>query len=99
MHGKLLFLFPDYKPGDWVLHDEGAGPFIKRWRRPEPEPNAADLNAVTPQQESRAYKEYLGERRANELSDIDLAWTNVLAPKLGMSPQELRQALRAELRG
>lgn len=45
----LAYLFPDGKPlDDWVLQDDGAGPYIKAWRRAEKQPTLAELQAAEP---------------------------------------------------
>ena len=52
MHKKLLYLFPDYKYGDWEIIDfrDGRGPQIAKWNRPEPQPSTKTLDAVTDEQ-------------------------------------------------
>ena len=47
IHESLLHIFPDYKEGDWEIMDLGQGAFINRWGRPEPQPPAGQINAVT----------------------------------------------------
>lgn len=69
LHSKLLHLFPNYTEGDWELQDNGAGAYISIWNRPEPRPNAATLNAVTPQQQANARK---AQRKKGILSDIKI---------------------------
>lgn len=49
LHQVLAHLFPDGKPlDDWVLQDDGAGPYIKAWRRAEKQPTDAELKAAEP---------------------------------------------------
>ena len=45
----LLFLFPGitfYPGGDCLLQDDGAGPYIAQWNRPEPQPTPAEIAAA-----------------------------------------------------
>ena len=46
MHGALTYLFPGAKPGDWLLQDDGEGPFIAAWNRAEPQPTASQIAAA-----------------------------------------------------
>jgi hypothetical protein len=56
MHNALLMLFPDFKPGDWVLQNDGdgRGPYIKSWNRPEPQPTPEQIAAVAPAANTKA---------------------------------------------
>ncbi len=47
----LRYLFPDCNlgpGGDIAVRDDGAGPYIARWSRPEPQPTPAEIAAATP---------------------------------------------------
>jgi hypothetical protein len=59
MHNTLVFLFPDYKPNDWILQDDidGIGPYIKQWNRPEPQPTQADIDAAAPLAQAKMEKD------------------------------------------
>lgn len=46
MNGELVYLFPGAKPGDWLLQDDGAGPYIKAWNRAEAQPTPAQITAA-----------------------------------------------------
>lgn len=46
MHDALMFLFPGAKWGDWLLQDDGDGPYIKEWRRAEPLPTAGEIETA-----------------------------------------------------
>lgn len=47
----LSYMFPgiSFLPGagDCDLRDDGAGPYIAAWRRPEPQPTPAEITAAT----------------------------------------------------
>lgn len=47
LHAKLLTLFPDHKREDWILVDDGNGPYIFAWNRSEPKPTVDEINAVS----------------------------------------------------
>lgn len=51
MYYKLLYLFSDLKDSEFTLQDDGQGPYISQWNRPDPQPTQAELDAVTPAQE------------------------------------------------
>lgn len=42
----LAYLFPNGSQHDWVLQDDGEGPYIAAWRRPEPQPTQAEIEAA-----------------------------------------------------
>ena len=43
----LLHMFPDGVPRrDWLVQDNGGGPFIAEWRLPQPQPTPAELAAA-----------------------------------------------------
>ena len=45
---RVRALFPGKVNGiDYLLRDDGAGPFLDLWTGPEPEPSDAELAAVT----------------------------------------------------
>lgn len=46
MQDALIYLFPQSLPGDWVLQDDGKGPYIKIWNRPEPIPTTEQLETA-----------------------------------------------------
>lgn len=46
-HNALLFLFPGYRDGDWVLQNDGEGSYIAQWNRTEPQPTQEQIEAVT----------------------------------------------------
>ena len=46
MQDVLTYLFPGAKPGDWLLQDDGAGPYIKAWSRAEPQPTPTQITAA-----------------------------------------------------
>lgn len=52
----LRYLFPDAQPGDWRLLDEGDGPRIHAWNRPEPQPTPAQIAAVAEPARIAAFK-------------------------------------------
>ena len=31
LYKTLMYLFPDAKEKDWLLQDDGDGPYIKKW--------------------------------------------------------------------
>ena len=49
MHKRLLYLFPDFEDGDWVIQDDkdGRGPWLAEWNRPEDMPSSAAINTVS----------------------------------------------------
>lgn len=51
MYNALLMLFPDAKEGDWLLQDDGEGPYIKELNRVEPQPTEAEIEAAIPASE------------------------------------------------
>ena len=43
----LAYMFPKGRSFiDWVVKDDGAGPFIETWNRPEPQPTPAEIAAA-----------------------------------------------------
>jgi hypothetical protein len=94
---KLRALFPDYKDGDWELSFNGQTHYLK-WNRQEPEPTPAQINSVTDAQVFAAEKDRNGEERMAKLDDVTKSLIQVLAPRLGITPQTLRQELKAELK-
>ena len=43
----LQYMFPDGRPlVDWIVQDDGEGPFISKWMRPEPQPTPAQIAAA-----------------------------------------------------
>lgn len=68
LHETLCHLFPNWKVGDWMLCDVGAGAFIAKWNRPEPEPTLAQLNEAAPQVARQGTWEAIKAKR-DHLSD------------------------------
>ena len=95
---KIRALFPDYKDGDWELSFNASSGYHLKWNRPELEPTPAQIDAVTDLQVTAAEKDRKGEDGITRLSAMDKAWIQVLAPRLGITPQILRQELKAELK-
>lgn len=53
LYRAIKHLFPGIANGEFSLQDDGAGPYIARWSRPEPKPTPEQLAAVvipTPEQ-------------------------------------------------
>ena len=53
MYREIQHLFPGIADSEFLLQDDGAGPYIARWGRPEPEPSPDQIAAVaipTPEQ-------------------------------------------------
>jgi hypothetical protein len=46
MYQAIRFLFPGITDAEFSLRDDGAGPYIERWDRPEPKPTPGQLAAV-----------------------------------------------------
>lgn len=92
MHNKLLHLFPDYKAGDWILQDNGQGPFIRVWNRREPKPAQETIDSVSEEQETKAMK-----KDKARIDQITLALLKVLAVRLNIPFGQLRAELLEEL--
>lgn len=46
MYHAIKHLFPGIQDAEFSLRDDGAGPYIERWNRPEPKPTPEQLAAV-----------------------------------------------------
>jgi hypothetical protein len=46
MYQAIKQLFPGIADSEFTLQDDGKGPYIARWDRPEPQPTAEELAAV-----------------------------------------------------
>jgi hypothetical protein len=46
MQLAIKHLFPGISDSEFALQDDGAGPYIAHWRRPEPMPTPQELAAV-----------------------------------------------------
>lgn len=96
-HEKLLHLYPDYQEGDWELidHKDGKGAFIAKWNRADRRPTKAELDAVTPTQETTAKRQR--EVKDNfELSKKDKVIIQWIADRTGgATPAQIRSELWA----
>jgi len=95
LQASLLYLFPDYQNGDWVLQDDkdGNGPRIAEWNRPEPQPPQGQIDAVTPEQRERANKNARFKRDL-ESSNKDEALITWIADKHGLTYAEALDEIR-----
>ena len=46
MYHAIKYLFPGIADSEFSLQDDGAGPYVERWDRPEPKPTPEQLAAV-----------------------------------------------------
>lgn len=46
MYEAIKHLFPGISDAEFLLQDDGVGPYIARWSRPEPKPTPEQLAAV-----------------------------------------------------
>ena len=76
LNAKLLRLFPDAKPGDWMLvSEDGVTSKILRWNRPEPQPTKAEIDAIPDVEIAREYQsQQITTARNNALSSLTANW-------------------------
>lgn len=76
LNAKLLRLFPDAKPGDWMLvSEDGITSKILRWNRPEPQPTQAEIDAIPDVEIAREYQsQQITSARNAALSSLTATW-------------------------
>lgn len=76
LNAKLLRLFPDAKPGDWMLvSEDGITSKILRWNRPEPQPTQAEIDAIPDVEIAREYQsQQITSARNAALSSLTAEW-------------------------
>lgn len=94
----LRYLFPDAQSGDWFLLDEGDGPQVRVWNRPEPQPDQQALDAVLPlalacavkAEQMAALLAPTGQTRLTVQLSIELAETiaRLKAPAYGLTEEQ-----------
>ena len=92
---RLQVLFPDDR-GGWEISGpkDGRSDVIDRWRRPEPQPTRAELNAVT-EADVEASIKGRDIKRAFEINKRDVVLIKWIASRTGGGTDE---SIRAELR-
>jgi len=101
LHQALLILFPDYKKGDWLIQDDGDGPYVKAWKRLEPEPTAAEIEAARPVAQAKYEKEKANTSILAKIATLDAKCIRPLAEGDTAYLAELNgqiKALRAQLK-
>lgn len=82
LYQRLDTLFPDHGENDWELQDNGDGPQITRWSRPESQPSDTVLAAVS-QAQIDSRQESHGLARAFEMSKKDQVLIKWIAQRTG----------------
>jgi hypothetical protein len=98
LQASLLHLFPDYQEGDWFLQDDGNGPYVREWNRPEPQPPQGQIDAVTQAQRDRANKNARFKRDL-ESSNKDEALITWIAGKHGLTYQQALDEIKVIFEG
>lgn len=52
IYEAIQFLFPGITGEQFMLQDDGTGPYIAFWNRPEPQPSMTDIEAMYPMVQS-----------------------------------------------
>lgn len=98
LDSRIQALFPDaVNRVDYTLRDDGDGPYIERWNRPERKPTQSELDAVTPEQVRLAENSRLDARAQREIDNSRALKAVVLwvAAKLAISPAQARNEIVA----
>jgi hypothetical protein len=76
LNAKLLKIFPNAKPGDWMLvSEDGITSKILRWNRPEPRPTQAEIDAIPDVEIAREYQsQQITTARNSALSSLTATW-------------------------
>lgn len=56
MYHTIKSLYPSIRDDEFALQDDGEGPYIVRWSRPEPKPTVQEIALATPVAEFAALK-------------------------------------------
>jgi hypothetical protein len=81
MYDAIKQLFPDMTSEDCSLQDDGDGPYIKEWKRPEPRPSESDIAGAQFE---------VNKKRA--IGKIDADTDRIITDTIGARAEEYRQA-------
>jgi hypothetical protein len=90
---KLRVLFPDIRAEQVVMHFDGSTLKILEWRRPEPQPTIAEINAVS-DAAANAATETDQLARSFELDRKDRVLIKWIAQLNGLTPAQVRNQLK-----